>query len=29
MKITNVETFPVWGGSRNFLFVVVDTDDGI
>lgn len=29
MKITNIETFPVWGGFRNFLFVVVDTDEGI
>ena len=29
MKITNVEAFPVWGGFRNFLFVVVDTDQGI
>ncbi|MGH2534875.1 MAG: mandelate racemase/muconate lactonizing enzyme family protein [Thermomicrobiales bacterium] len=29
MLITNVETFPVWGGHRNFLFVVVDTDEGI
>src|SRR4029079_2983946 len=29
MKITNVETYPVWGGYRNFLFVVVDTDEGI
>ncbi|MCL4507725.1 MAG: galactonate dehydratase [Chloroflexi bacterium] len=29
MKITNVETYPVWGGFRNFLFVVVDTDEGI
>lgn len=29
MKITNIEAFPVWGGSRNFLFVVVDTDEGI
>ncbi|HWQ13445.1 MAG TPA: mandelate racemase/muconate lactonizing enzyme family protein [Roseiflexaceae bacterium] len=29
MKITNVEPFPVWGGQRNFLFVVVDTDEGI
>ncbi len=29
MKITNVEAFPVWGGARNFLFVVVDTDEGI
>jgi galactonate dehydratase len=29
MKITNIETYPVWDGSRNFLFVVVDTDEGI
>ncbi|MEM7129746.1 MAG: mandelate racemase/muconate lactonizing enzyme family protein [Chloroflexota bacterium] len=29
MKITNVETFPVWGGHRNFLFLVIDTDEGI
>jgi len=29
MKITNVEPYPVWGGYRNFLFVVVDTDEGI
>lgn len=29
MKITNVECFPVWGGGRNYLFVVVDTDEGI
>ena len=29
MKITNIETYPVWGGFRNFLFVVVDTDTGI
>jgi L-alanine-DL-glutamate epimerase-like enolase superfamily enzyme len=29
MKITNVEIYPVWGGFRNFLFVVVDTDEGI
>lgn len=29
MKITNIECYPVWGGSRNFLFVVVDTDEGI
>ncbi|MBX3014032.1 MAG: galactonate dehydratase [Caldilineaceae bacterium] len=29
MKITNVETYPVWGGHRNFLFVVIDTDEGI
>ena len=29
MKITNVEAYPVWGGQRNFFFVVVDTDEGI
>ena len=29
MRITNVEAYPVWGGYRNFLFVVVDTDEGI
>ena len=29
MKITNVETFLVWGGRKNFSFVVVDTDEGI
>jgi L-alanine-DL-glutamate epimerase-like enolase superfamily enzyme len=29
MKITNIETYPVWGGHRNFLFVVIDTDEGI
>ena len=29
MKITNIETYPVWGGGRNFLFVVVETDDGL
>src|SRR5215212_2873220 len=29
MKITNIETYAVWGGFRNFLFVVVDTDEGI
>ncbi len=29
MKITNVEAYPVWAGQRNFLFVVVDTDEGI
>ena len=29
MKITNIEAYPVWGGQRNFLFVVVDTDEGI
>jgi galactonate dehydratase len=29
MRITNVEAFPVWAGRRNYLFVVVDTDEGI
>lgn len=29
MKITNIEAYPVWGGHRNFLFVVVDTDEGL
>jgi L-alanine-DL-glutamate epimerase-like enolase superfamily enzyme len=29
MKITNIEAYPVWGGQRNFLFLVVDTDEGI
>jgi galactonate dehydratase len=29
VKITNIECYPVWGGQRNFLFVVVDTDEGI
>ena len=29
MKITGIETYPVWGGERNFLFVVVETDEGV
>ena len=29
MKITEIETFLVWGGHRNFCFVVVATDEGI
>ena len=29
MKITNVEGYPVWNGHRNFIFVVIDTDEGI
>jgi L-alanine-DL-glutamate epimerase-like enolase superfamily enzyme len=29
LKITDIQTYPVWGGGRNFLFVVVDTDEGI
>ena len=28
MKITSIET-PVWGEERNYLFVVVDTDEGL
>lgn len=29
MKIKNVEAYTVWDGHRNFLFVIVDTDEGI
>ena len=29
MRITNVESIPVWGGFRNYLFVVVETDEGL
>ena len=29
MKITDVQAYPVWNGKRNFLFVTVDTDEGI
>jgi galactonate dehydratase len=29
MRITNVACCPVWGGTRNFLFVVVETDEGV
>jgi galactonate dehydratase len=29
MKISKIEPYPVWGGQRNFLFVVVETDEGI
>ena len=29
MKITGIEAYPVWGGHRNFLFVVVDSDEGV
>jgi L-alanine-DL-glutamate epimerase-like enolase superfamily enzyme len=29
MKITAIETYAVWGGARNFLFVTVDTDEGV
>jgi L-alanine-DL-glutamate epimerase-like enolase superfamily enzyme len=29
VKITDIQCYPVWGGFRNYLFVVVDTDEGI
>ncbi|MBM3216296.1 galactonate dehydratase [Candidatus Poribacteria bacterium] len=29
MKITDIKTYPLWGGGRNFLFVQVETDAGI
>ena len=29
MKITDIECYPVWNGRRNFLFVVIDTDEGV
>ena len=29
MKITSIEPYLVWGGERNYLFVVVDTDEGL
>ena len=29
MKITNIETYPIWNRSWNFVFVVVDTDEVI
>ena len=33
MKITDIQAYPVWAGrggfGRNFLFVVVDTDEGL
>ena len=29
MKITDIQSYPVWGGARNYFFVVVDTDEGI
>lgn len=29
MKITNIKSFPVWGGNRNFFFVKIETDAGI
>lgn len=29
MRITDITCYPLWDGSRNYLFVVVDTDKGI
>ena len=29
VKITGIETYPVWAGERNLLFVTVDTDEGL
>ncbi|MBM3264710.1 MAG: galactonate dehydratase [candidate division Zixibacteria bacterium] len=29
MKITDLKTFPVWGGWKNYLIVKVETDEGI
>ncbi|MBV8719159.1 MAG: mandelate racemase/muconate lactonizing enzyme family protein [Chloroflexi bacterium] len=29
MKITDIQTFPVFNGARNNLFVTIDTDEGI
>ena len=29
MEITAIDAWPVWNGSRNSLFVTVDTDEGI
>ena len=29
MKITDIQSYPVWNGARHFFFVVVDTDEGI
>ena len=29
MKISDISCHPVWAGHRNFLFVVVDTDEGL
>jgi galactonate dehydratase len=29
MRITDVKSFPVWGGGRNFFFVKVETDEGL
>ncbi|NLD74510.1 MAG: mandelate racemase/muconate lactonizing enzyme family protein, partial [Chloroflexi bacterium] len=29
MRITDVTCYPVWSGHRNYVFVVVDTDEGL
>jgi L-alanine-DL-glutamate epimerase-like enolase superfamily enzyme len=29
LKITGIETYPVWAGERNLLFVTVDIDEGL
>ena len=29
MKITDVKTFPVYHGQRNYTFVKVETDEGV
>lgn len=29
MKITDITGYPVWGGFRNYFFLVIDTDEGI
>lgn len=29
MKISDIRVFPVWGGGRNYLFVKVETDEGL
>jgi galactonate dehydratase len=29
MKIIGIDCYPVWGGERNYLFVMVDTDEGV
>jgi galactonate dehydratase len=29
VKVTGLEAYPVWGGERNLLFVVMNTDEGV
>ena len=29
MEVTDIEAYLVWGGERNFRFVVVNTDEGV